>query len=84
MIEPLATYNTDGYTGLDRAAAVALRTPLLHLLHTIPAADRAQWLASLVGGFQHGVTQGAAPDPASDAYKTGQRMSLLITGEGHA
>ncbi|MCX4405929.1 MULTISPECIES: hypothetical protein [unclassified Streptomyces] len=83
-VEPLATYSTDGYSDLDRRAALALRTPLLALLHTVPAGDRAQWLASLVGGLQHGVTQGVAPDPGSDAYKTGQRMSLLITEEGHA
>lgn len=84
MIEPLATYNTDGYNDLDRAAALALRTPLLALLHTIPAADRAQWLASLAAGLQQGATQDAVPDPGSDAYKTGQRMALLIAEEGHA
>jgi hypothetical protein len=83
MIEPLATYNT-GYSDLDRAAALALRTPLLHLLHTIPAAGRAQWLASLAAGLQQGTIQDAVPDPGSDAYKTGQRMALLITEEGHA
>jgi hypothetical protein len=84
MIEPLATYDIDSYSELDRAAALALRTPLLHLLHTVPAADRTQWLASLAAGLQQGATQDAVPDHDSDAYKTGQRMALLITEEGHA
>jgi hypothetical protein len=84
MIEPLATYNTAGYSNIDRTAALALRTPLLALLHAIPAADRAQWLASLTAGLQRSVTQDAEPDTSSEAYKTGQRMGLLIIEEGHA
>ncbi|MFK0154139.1 hypothetical protein ACIQVK_18960 [Streptomyces sp. NPDC090493] len=64
--------------------AHALRTPLLAIPHTIPGADRAQWLASLVAGLQQSVTRGAGPDASSEAYKVGQRMGLLITEEGHA
>jgi hypothetical protein len=82
-IPHLSTYG-DGYSDTDRSAALALRTPLLMLLHSMPASERAEWLASLAGGLHHGVTQGVAPDPTSAAYKTGQRMALLITEEGHA
>jgi hypothetical protein len=82
-IPPLDSYAT-GYNDTDRAAAQALRTPLLLLLHTVPPVDRAEWLASLVAGLQQGATQGVEADPTSEAYKIGQRMALLITEEGHA
>lgn len=83
-IPPLDSYNTPGYSDTDRAAALALRTPLLPLLYAMPPADRAPWLAAIAEGFRQGVTQGVHVDRTSDAYKTGQRMALLITEEGHA
>ena len=82
-IPRLASYDT-GYSDTDRTAALALRTPLLTLLYTIPPDERAEWLASLVEGLRQGVTQGVEPDPASAAYQVGQQMALLITEEGHA
>jgi hypothetical protein len=83
-IPPLSFYDTSGYSDTDRVAATLLRAPLLALLHAMPAAERAEWLASLIGGLHHGVTQGPQPDPASTAYAVGQRMALMITEEGHA
>lgn len=83
-IPHLNTYDDAGYSDTDRSAALALRTPLLMLLHAMPPSERAQWLASLIGGLHHGATQGVTPDESSAAYKTGQRMALLITEEGHA
>jgi hypothetical protein len=83
-IPALSIYNDGGYSDTDRIAALALRTPLLMLLHTVPPDERAQWLASLVEGLRYGVTQGVEPDRSSAAYKVGQRMALMITEEGHA
>jgi hypothetical protein len=83
IIESIATYNTDGYSDLDRAAALALRLPLLAQLYGIPAADRMGWLLSLIHGIADG-SQNASLDRDVDAYQLGQRMSLLLTEEGHA
>jgi hypothetical protein len=83
-IRPLSSYSGGGYDDIDRAAALALRAPLLALLHGMPAPDRAPWLANLTAGLLSGAVDGQEVDRQSDAYKTGWRMSLLLTEEGHA
>lgn len=83
-IPHLNTYDDTGYSDTDRSAALALRTPLLPLLYAMPPADRAPWLAALTEGLRQGVAEGVHVDRTSAAYKTGQRMALLLTEEGHA
>lgn len=88
-IPPLSTYKGGGYDDTDRAAALALRAPLLALLHGMPAAERGPWLAALAAGFLQGAAEdhlleGVEVDRQSDAYAAGRRMSLLLMEEGHA
>lgn len=77
-----ATYDAAPYTDIDRAAATALRAPLITQLLIIPAADRAHWLVSLAQGLADGLTPGIERD--ADAYALGQRIALLLIEEGHA
>lgn len=87
-IAPLDLYDGGGYEGADRAAALALRAPLLALLYWMPPEDRGPWLAALAAGILQGATedllQGVEVDRQSDAYAAGRRMSLLLSEEGHA
>lgn len=83
-INPIDTYNSDAYLDIDRAAATALRLPLIAQLATLPPEDRAPWLINLAHGITDGLGQGADIDPAGDAYRLGQRIALLLVEEGNA
>lgn len=87
-IAPLSSYNSAGCDDSDRAAALALRAPLLALLYGMPIAERGPWLAALAAGILQGATedllQGVEVDRQSDAYAAGRRITLLLSEEGHA
>ena len=81
-ITPLTAYNSDAYIDIDRTAALALRTPLITQLLTVPPANRTAWLTSLAAGITDGL--GPSADRDTDAYALGQRIALLLIEEGHA
>ncbi|HEY6114645.1 MAG TPA: hypothetical protein VI172_01690 [Candidatus Dormibacteraeota bacterium] len=81
-IQPLTAYDSDAYIDIDRAAALALRMPLLTQLHTVPLPDRTAWLTSLAAGLTDGL--GTGVERNTDAYALGQRIALLLIEEGHA